>query len=182
MEYDAVNIEALLAEQDDDHVNAGGGAAAAAAAPLDGLNGLPDTLPPEDWAAAGPAGRHPPPRRAWPVHKRLQAAWLNEKAAPELLPYEGELVADLMAQLQEHVRAAGRSRGTAVARPDAPGALPAEGTRAETTGGGGPNAHGEPRVHGQPVLYGDGADQVPAAELPPDAADQGAPACFVTAA
>jgi len=151
MEYDAVNIEALLAEQDEDNVNARGGAAAAPDA-LAGPNGLPDGLPPEDLAAL-PAGRHQPQRRVWPFHKRLQAAWLNEKAAPELLPYESELVADLVAQLQEHVRAMYTCASSIICRQQLNTATcvpPIRGFRclAEATGGGGSDAHGEPRVHG----------------------------------
>jgi len=151
MEYDAVNIEALLAEQDEDNVNARGGAAAAPDA-LAGPNGLPDGLPPEDLAAL-PAGRHPPQRRVWPVHKRLQAAWLNEKAAPELLPYESELVADLVSQLQEHVCAMYPCASSIICRQQLNMATcvpPIHGFRCltEATGGGGSDAHGEPRVHG----------------------------------
>jgi hypothetical protein len=37
---------------------------------------------------------------ALPLHQRLQAAWLNEKAAPELLPFESDVVAQLIEAVQ----------------------------------------------------------------------------------
>ena len=38
---------------------------------------------------------------ASPAYRRAQTAWLNERAAPELLPYEGVLVAELEAAVAD---------------------------------------------------------------------------------
>lgn len=34
------------------------------------------------------------------VTEKMKTAWINEKNSPEILPYEGELVSTLLAQIQ----------------------------------------------------------------------------------